>query len=320
MAVGEAPGEDGAHRRLVEHDLEEAAILVGDHAVAAGDVAGRRGIDDVEFGDRHLDAEPGDLGEEGAQLLGRERLHADLEMALDAEQLDRDAVAAQPLEMAQDDPPLGVIRRAVIFDAVFVEQQPRRRVGFARRVEGEIEIMRSDLLGEDRAAQPVGAAMGGLERLVDDVPQSHTAAIAPGDGGNVVEHLAFGGGRIGELAEPARRPVVPEQRMAAHGDAVRGGEIDDDIGRGEIIDTGGVADIAPFQLVLGDQRGAFAADEGGEIVIGNDLAGGDGAAIEETARRRRRAQRLASTRRIRRSPQHRGACHACQAGDDLPAR
>jgi hypothetical protein len=98
MAVGEPPGHDEVHRGLGERRVEKAGVFVGDEPVARGEVAGRRRIRDVEFGDRDPEAEPGHLREEIAQARRRERKAVDFEVRLHPERLDRHARTKQPLE------------------------------------------------------------------------------------------------------------------------------------------------------------------------------------------------------------------------------
>ena len=57
IAVGEAPGQDGFYRIVAEDAFEEAAVDVGDLAVAFGDVARHERIVYVEFGDEDLQVE-----------------------------------------------------------------------------------------------------------------------------------------------------------------------------------------------------------------------------------------------------------------------
>src|SRR5439155_18355330 len=155
---------------VVEHDIEITAIKGRDLRVARSGVGRRSTIGDIHLGDHDLEtAVRYVLEESGETLLVKPVAIFGCKMTLDPDSIDRRVPLAKAIKNSQQRPAPAKMIRRVIFDAVLIQCQQRLRVSFARRMEGDIEILRPDLFEKDVLAQAVRSALG-QDRLVDDVP------------------------------------------------------------------------------------------------------------------------------------------------------
>src|SRR5438309_2996253 len=288
--VCHAPGEHVAQLPVGEHEVEIGPGVIGDGAVALRDVAGDAAVVDVELGDEELVAHARHLIEEaapGALVMGAEDRRIALVVAaadvrLDAQRIDRGAALAEPFEEAEHAGPVLLVarlpRHVIVVDELAVGDC------VAGGAEAEVEDVvgaAAHGAGEDRLAHLAGLR---VDRLVDHVTAGDARSVAAAEGGD-------GGGeqplRLGRRAgaeivvgDPGRPPfgVMPDEVVAAHGEAVGGRPGEQAVAAGEIEDAGGGLYPAPFELVLRNDQAAFAGDDVAVARIGEGAFDMTGAA------------------------------------------
>ncbi len=240
-------GEDGVvGGLLVAVAVEQQRVLAGAPGVAvadaphgdaraAGDVeavpggVGVRvggGLGEVEFGELDVHAERGEVGQGGLEA-GRRAAGA--EVALEADAVDGHAAGLEVLDHVVDALGLGV---GPVLDVVVVVAELGRGVGVPGGAEGLLDEAVAQHVLEHGAAVPAAAVVG--ERLVDHVPGVDLALVVGHLLGDVVVHHAAQGVGVADGADPGGQLGVPDQGVAAHLLAVRGGVADDRVGGGEV--------------------------------------------------------------------------------------
>lgn len=180
-------------------------------------------------------------------------------MPLRAEATERDAVSKEFLREC-------VVGVGLLVDAlgvVVVEEQHGLGVSLVGPAEGipdqghrvgRARFQERVLTGSELDASRVP---GVLEDLVGDVPLVDLAGVPTDDGGDVVLQHGPGvvaGPGLGSLVDPSGVLAVPEQRVAAHRLSVLTGELHDEVGAAEVVDTLFGVDQLPLHVVLGRDR------------------------------------------------------------------
>jgi hypothetical protein len=140
------------------------------------------------------------------------------------------------------------------------EEKLRRGIGFARSVEGEVDIAIAERLFPDVVdTHPVAAALIGLDRLVDYVPFADLAGIAAHRCLDIATEQFFAVARIGARHrgfEPWRIRRVPDKRVPARGEPVLLRKVDQLVVAAEIVDPRlGLGDVALELILLDDHPG-----------------------------------------------------------------
>jgi len=178
IAIGQAPGEDGAHV-FTQHQIEAAAVNFADVTVARGEIALDAGVAHVHLRDKDLEAELVDAADEVAQAAAV--VFADPEVRLHADGIDGRAAPLQGLHEAENGVSLLFRVVAVGLDSVIVADQQRVGIGSPRGTKGQIDGTGAEKTQPGGVAQAVRAAIGGMDRLIDDVPGMDSSGVAPGD-------------------------------------------------------------------------------------------------------------------------------------------
>ncbi|GAA3350848.1 hypothetical protein GCM10020358_78290 [Amorphoplanes nipponensis] len=145
------------------------------------------------------------------------------------------------------------------FHAVVVQEQLSLRVGLVRPAEGVGHDARAEFTDEDVFLAVLAIL---VEDLVGDVPLLDLAAVVADHREDVVlEDRAQL--RLGELAlgQPRRVLAVPEQGVPADDLTVLPRELDDRVGRAEVVLAALGVDEFPLHLVLGGDRVEFAGQD-----------------------------------------------------------
>ena len=106
-----------------------------------------------------------------------------------------------------------------------------------------------------------------MNGLVDHVPGMQAALVMPHHRANMLLQVAAGVLLGDSRGEPARKLLVPHQRVPAHLHLMAGREVCQKIARDEIVALGFGMDGGPFENVFGDQDVALFGEVGGIIRV-----------------------------------------------------
>ena len=113
-------------------------------------------------------------------------------------------------------------RRAVqAFQIVLGEKEFCGRIDAVREAERHVDVLFAEVRQPHARPQPGHAAVGFVDRLVDDVPGVDLAAVSPDDALDVLGHRPLGVGGAFDRLGPIRQRAIPDQRVPDHGHVVR---------------------------------------------------------------------------------------------------
>ncbi len=126
-----------------------------------------------------------------------------------------------------------------------------------------VDVVFADDAAPGRVAEDLAIGGAVVDGLVDHVPALDPAAVATGDGADVIAHapkqdFARGGFAVVAFENPARGLAVPDEGVADHGHVVLLAEQDVVVGRAELVAAGLRVDDRPLHVVLGREGGKFA--------------------------------------------------------------
>ena len=129
----------------------------------------------------------------------------------------------------------GFLLGRVELEVVIIDDETCGRIGLPRCVEGEVDVIRPELLEKNSVAKTVRPPVLGLDRFVDDVPAVNHAAIAANHCLNVLDHRALQLRTRVQLEVPTRGAVMPKEIVSAQGEAVLKRESGDRVGRSVVV-------------------------------------------------------------------------------------